>query len=44
MRDAALFPVLSAMVMLVFVTCISAVIAVELFSELDRWNFGGPLP
>jgi hypothetical protein len=33
--------VLSAVVMLVFVTCISAVIAVELFADLDRWNFGG---
>ena len=37
---AALVPVLSAVVILVFVTCITAVFAVHLFSSADQWNFG----
>ena len=36
-------PVLSAVVILVFVTCIAAVFAVHLFSATDDWNFGPPL-
>ena len=35
-------PVLSAVVILVFVTCIAAVFAVHLFADTDKWNFGHP--
>ena len=37
---AAVVPVISAVVILVFVTCIAAVFAVHLFSSIDNWNFG----
>ena len=37
---AALVPVSSALVILVFVTCIAAVIAQHLFEDIDQWNFG----
>jgi hypothetical protein len=41
---AALVPVSSALVILVFVTCIAAVIAQHLFEHADQWNFGTPRP
>ena len=37
---SAVVPVLSAVIILVFVTCIAAVFAVHLFSSIDSWNFG----
>ena len=37
---SALVPVFSAIIILVFVTCIAAVFAVHLFHKVDDWNFG----
>ena len=37
---SAVVPVLSAVIILVFVTCIAAVFAVHLFHRIDQWNFG----
>jgi hypothetical protein len=39
-NGAAVMPVLSALVILVAVTCIFAIFAVHLFGHADAWNFG----
>jgi hypothetical protein len=38
--SAAIVPVSSALIILVFVTCIAAVFAVHLFHVQDPFNFG----
>ncbi len=38
---AALYPVASALVIFVLVTCVVSVLAVHLFHVQDEWNFGG---
>jgi hypothetical protein len=41
---AAVYPVVSALVIFVLVTCIVSVLAVHLFHAQDEWNFGPPCP